>query len=145
MYLCQSACRQLRSANCDEWPLLLSLMIGSQGCAYYARKFNDYAMLHCPRNGPIMLKNVPIMLKKVPIMLKVRSQLLIIASFGTTTYQNHQLFARELTYFACWSDRACWQNSTVALCGSYQQLTNASWPPVSVLAQSGIADRFLPN
>ena len=25
----------------------------------YTPKFNDYAMLHCPRNGPIMLKDMP--------------------------------------------------------------------------------------
>ena len=36
---------------------------------------------------------------------------------GTSKCQNCQLFIRELTYFACWSDRACWQNSKVALCG----------------------------
>ena len=36
-----------------------------------ARKLYDYAMLHCQRNVPIMLKNVTIMLKKVQIMLKV--------------------------------------------------------------------------
>ena len=63
---------------------------GEYGCAYYARKFNDYAMMHCPRNVPIMLKKCPL------CSMLIKPYLLTLMSSGTAKCANHQHFTREL-------------------------------------------------